>query len=92
MDIYEYVGHRISLYRNERNLSQVALAEAIGVSPNTISRWETATYKPDLHDLQRLAGFFDMPISAFLPDEGVQYERGRQNVLDAIQRYVLAIK
>ncbi len=91
-DIYQYIGQRIRLYRNERNLSQEGLAQAIGVSPNTVSRWETAAYKPAVDDLQRLGQFFNMPIAAFLPEEGEQYERGRHNALEAMQRYIDAVK
>ena len=31
---------------------------------NTISRWETATYKPSISDLERLAQFFGVPITS----------------------------
>ena len=36
-------------------------------TPNTISRWETATYKPSISDLERLAQFFGVPIATFFP-------------------------
>jgi transcriptional regulator with XRE-family HTH domain len=35
---------------------------------NTISRWETATYKPGVGDLDRLARFFGVSITTFFPD------------------------
>ena len=34
---------------------------------NTTSRWETATYKPSISDLERLAQFFGVPITIFFP-------------------------
>jgi len=37
---------------------------------NTISRWETATYKPSISDLERLARFFGVPVSDFFPGLG----------------------
>ncbi len=39
----------------------------MGVSTNTISRWETATYKPTVEDLQKLAIFFERSIVEFFP-------------------------
>lgn len=69
MDIYEYIGSQIRRYRDEARLSQEALANQIGVSTNTISRWETATYKLSLNDLQKLAGFFHVRLSSLLPPE-----------------------
>jgi len=44
------------------------LAEAINTTANTISRWETATYKPSVSDLENLARFFGVPITAFFPE------------------------
>ncbi len=69
MSIYQFIGERIRSLRERRGLSQEALAQAIGVSTNTISRWETATYKPSLEDLQKLAEFFDVRLSSLLPPE-----------------------
>lgn len=38
-------------------------------SANTISRWETAAYKPSAMDLSRLAKFFGVSTSVFFPTE-----------------------
>jgi transcriptional regulator with XRE-family HTH domain len=43
------------------------LAQAVETTANTVSRWETATYKPSISDLERLARFFRTPITAFFP-------------------------
>ncbi len=69
MGIYEFIGERIRALRDEQRLSQDALAKAIGVSTNTISRWETATYKPSVDDLQKLANYFKVRLSSLLPPE-----------------------
>jgi transcriptional regulator with XRE-family HTH domain len=71
MDIYEYIGSQIRSLREEHRLSQDALATEIGVSTNTLSRWETATYKLSLKDLQKIAQFFKMHLTFFLPPEEV---------------------
>ena len=47
--------------------SQEELAQAVKTTANTISRWETATYKPSISDLERLAEFFGVPITIFFP-------------------------
>jgi len=44
------------------------LAHAVGTTANTISRWETATYKPAISDLDKLARFFGVPVAAFFPE------------------------
>jgi transcriptional regulator with XRE-family HTH domain len=70
-DLFEFVGSRIrrlrDAYNNGQGLSQERLATALGVTTNTISRWETATYHPDLKDLEKLAKFFGASITDFLP-------------------------
>jgi len=70
--IYEKIGKTISELRraHDRNkgISQDALARAIKTTPNTISRWETAVYKPSADDLVKLAKFFGVSISVFFPD------------------------
>jgi transcriptional regulator with XRE-family HTH domain len=71
VDIYRWIGERIRELRTTRGgtgISQDALAEAIKTTANTISRWETATYKPSVMDLEKLAGFFGVPITAFFPE------------------------
>ena len=69
-DIYEEVGKQIRELRTGlrgRGISQEELAHAVKTTANTISRWETATYKPSISDLERLAQFFGVPITAFFP-------------------------
>jgi transcriptional regulator with XRE-family HTH domain len=70
-DIYEEIGKRIRDFRSSaggQGISQEDLAQAVGTTANTISRWETATYKPAISDLEKLACYFGVPITAFLPE------------------------
>ena len=41
---------------------------------NTVSRWETATYKPSISDLERLAKFFGVPVTIFFPQPDRPHE------------------
>jgi transcriptional regulator with XRE-family HTH domain len=65
-EIYEYIGQKIRELRG--SISQEVLGEKIGVSGNTVSRWETGTYKPTPEDLDKLARFFKVSITVFFPD------------------------
>jgi transcriptional regulator with XRE-family HTH domain len=71
MNLLEYVGKRIqelrSGYGGGRGISQEELAKSLEISANTISRWETATYKPSIEDLDSLARFFNVSIFEFFP-------------------------
>lgn len=69
-NIYRLIGDQIRELRNEyggQGISQEGLAREVGTTPNTISRWETASYKPSIGDLERLAKFFGVPITVFFP-------------------------
>jgi len=70
-DLYESIGQRIRELRAvypRGALSQDALAAELGVAANTVSRWETGTYKPTPEDLDKLARFFKVSITTFFPD------------------------
>jgi len=87
VDLYEYVGTRIRELRTKFNagqgLSQEALGRAVGVTANTISRWETATYHPTLRDLDKLSRFFGASISAFFPAKTVPNDEKVSGLLRA---------
>jgi transcriptional regulator with XRE-family HTH domain len=75
VNLYQYVANRIRELRTHyggEGLSQEALGKALSVATNTVSRWETGTYKPDLGDLDKLARFFGVSILNFLPPEQSQ--------------------
>jgi transcriptional regulator with XRE-family HTH domain len=70
-DIYEQIGRKIRDLREaypKGKLSQDALATHLRIASNTVSRWETGTYKPTPEDLDKLARFFKVSIKVFFPD------------------------
>ncbi|MBR3514947.1 MAG: helix-turn-helix transcriptional regulator, partial [Lachnospiraceae bacterium] len=42
------IGTFLKTLRKEKNLTQEQLAEKLGVSNRTVSRWETGTNMPDI--------------------------------------------
>jgi transcriptional regulator with XRE-family HTH domain len=73
MELLDHVAAKIRdlrlSYNNGEGLSQESLAIHLKVAPNTISRWETGTYRPSLKDLERLSRFFGVSIMWFFPTE-----------------------
>lgn len=70
-NIYIAIGQKISALRSElggKGLTQDELADKVGTTANTISRWELAVYKPSAEDLYKLAKIFGVSISEFFPD------------------------
>ncbi len=43
------IGYFLKQLRSEKGLTQEQLAEILGVSGRTVSRWETGTNLPDLN-------------------------------------------
>jgi len=69
MDTLQHVAKEIKGLRMSAKLTQDALARELKVATNTVSRWETGTYKPDLEDLERLARYFKVSVLTFFPGE-----------------------
>ena len=70
-DIYKQIGEKIRELRTTlkgKGISQEDLARAMKTTANTVSRWETATYKPSISDLEQLARFFGVPVTIFFPE------------------------
>ena len=62
MVIIMSVGERITELRKLQNMSQGALAEAVGVSRQAVSKWENGTSLPDSLKMIRLAEVLDTDI------------------------------
>jgi transcriptional regulator with XRE-family HTH domain len=94
MTLMEYVGQRIRDFRTSygggTGISQDALAKALGVATNTVSRWETAVYRPTIEDLDKLARFFGKSILEFFPKEDVRTKRDEK--IDALLRTAKQLK
>jgi transcriptional regulator with XRE-family HTH domain len=73
--IYEQIGQKIRDLRTAAQLSQDKLAAKLGIAANTVSRWETGTYKTTPEDLDKLARLFEVPIAVFFPDQDFNQER-----------------
>ena len=63
--------------RREKGITQEQLAEELGVSGRTISRWETGSNMPDISLLVEIAGFFDVSMPGGGGGGGASEERRR---------------
>ena len=74
-----YLGENMRKLRLAKDLTQEALAEELGVSPQTISRWEGGSSYPDVELLPEIAGYFDISVDALIgADEARQQARLRE--------------
>ena len=68
------LGGTIYRLRTERNLSQGDLAEALGVSRQSVSKWETGGSVPDLDKLVKLSQLFGVSLDELVLDRKPPYE------------------
>lgn len=60
------LGKQIKKYRNEKELSQTALAERVFVSRQTISNWENDKSYPDIKSLVLLSEIFEISLDQLI--------------------------
>lgn len=64
-----FVGKKIGLLREEGGMSQGELAKILGVTRQTISKWEADVCRPKANVLQALCGVFGVDMSYFTGEE-----------------------
>ncbi len=60
------IGENIAILRRSAGLSQEALAEKLGVSRQTLAKWETGESVPDILRCDALAEIFDTTLEDLL--------------------------
>ena len=74
-------GITIKQLRESRNLTQAELAERIGVSSKTVSKWETAKGLPDITLLQPLAQALGISLIELMNGEPIVNKNTSANML-----------
>lgn len=69
------IGAFIALNRKKQNLTQAQLAEKLGVTNKTVSRWENGNYMPDLSLLLPLSRELDITLNELLTGEAIPAEQ-----------------
>lgn len=76
------LSENIRRLRTESTLTQEQLAEAVGVSPQAVSRWETGISYPDITLLPVLANIFNTSTDTLL---GVDITRKQEEIKSALE-------
>lgn len=74
-------GATVKRLREERGLTQAELAEKIGISSKTVSRWETARGLPDISLLQPLARALNISVIELMNGEHIINKNTSANML-----------
>lgn len=77
------VGDRLKSLRNRQNMTQERLAEALGVSCQSVSRWELGACYPDLELLPAIANYFGVTLDELMGMEQLRSEENRNAIFAA---------
>ena len=84
----EKIGKFIAYLRKEKNMTQLELAEKLGIPDRAISKWENGRGMPDLSHIQLLCEILDISINELLNGERInenQYqEKSEEIIVDTI--------
>lgn len=72
------IGRFLAQLRRERELTQEQLAEKLGTSNKTISRWENGNYMPPVEMLCELSEFFGVSINELLSGKRLEQREEKQ--------------
>ena len=83
MDIIK-IGKYIAENRKKKNMTQEQLAEKLGVTSKTISRWENGNYMPDISMLKPLSEELGITLNDLLSGEKVEKEKYQEKLEENI--------
>ena len=84
----EKIGKYISELRKEKGMTQVELAEKLGITDRAISKWENGRGMPDISLIVPLCEILDISINELLSGERLKEkdypEKAEKNIIDTI--------
>ena len=80
------IGENIRRFRKKNDLTQEALAECLGVSYQSISRWENGTTYPDLELIPAIAEVLSVSVDELLGMPQIEKEKRAEKTFDELRR------
>lgn len=74
-------GNTIKMLREAKNLTQLQLAEIIGVGSKAVSKWETGKGLPDISLIEPLSQALGVSVMEFMSGETVTNKNHASNIL-----------
>lgn len=80
------IGATIARHRKENNMTQMELADLMGISFQAVSNWERGLSMPDISKLPELAQLFGVSIDELLGQEAPLVKSAAEGTLDAYDK------
>ena len=84
----ETMGMMIATKRKELGMTQLDLAEKMGVTDKAVSKWERDLSYPDINSLPQLAEVFDMSVDDLMQVKRESMEQGEKTTVKDIFRLI----
>lgn len=78
------IGQFIAICRKEQGLTQVQLAEQLGITNRAVSKWETAKSMPDVSVMMPLCEILDISVNELLSGEKIRMEEFREKADETV--------
>lgn len=75
-----YLSENLKKYRIMKNLTQEDVADYLGITPQSISKWERGECYPDITSLPALANIFETSIDVLIGMDTIRAQETRYNI------------
>ena len=82
----QQVGTKIQMLRKHKNITQAQLAEALSVSPQSVSKWENDQTCPDIASLPMLSKILGVTVDELLGMPQLEKEKRAVEAFDELRR------
>lgn len=82
-----YIGEQLKSLRKEKHITQEQLAEVLGVSYQSVSRWELGVCYPDMELLPALANYFGVTIDQLLSNDISSKEADKKRFYNTVNTF-----
>ena len=87
----ESMGSRIARLRKEHGMTQLQLAEKMGVTDKAVSKWERDLSCPDVGSLPQLAQLLEVSVDELMQNKTAPQKESRQIVSLVLKAVALAM-
>ena len=77
-----HIGNKIRELRKKKGITQEALAAALSVSPQAVSKWESALTYPDVALIPVIAGYFEVSLDVLFDYDVTKIKEHIQKIID----------
>lgn len=81
------ISKNITELRKQKGITQEQLAEALNISPQAVSKWETGTSQPDTQMLPLIAEYFEVSIDYLFYGKEIIYSEIYEKVFQKVKSY-----